>query len=187
MNFVLHCEHDTSVSHVGYHVANTRSHLSSRSPLSSWTCGMLVFHHGSCRLYRGRSLCDFSALFDMQRRRQQAGCRLISEVVAPYAKIACLHAGSTVRVSLDELTSSADGQYANIPSYHSNCCLFNSSFLTCDFDDTCFCVSVCVWKGRRGFQGMWFLCHCSVLPVRPVARWCHCCCGLCEEAQKRPR
>lgn len=66
-------------------------------------------------------------------------------------KIACLHAGSAARVSLSELKSSADGQYANIHGYHSNCCLCNRSLLTCRLDDTCFCLSVCA-NGSEGLS-----------------------------------
>lgn len=139
-----------------------RSCRSFLSLFSVWMCDMLVFHHGACQHYRGRGLYDFSGLFNMRRRWRQAGCHLINKVVALYARIALLHGGSAVRVSLSELKSSADGQYAN-------CCLCNQVFLNLLLRWHVFlCVCVCVERGRRASKGCGFYatvqsCQCDLL------------------------
>lgn len=78
------------------------------------------------------------------------------------------HAASAVRVSLGELKSSADGQYANIHSYHSNCCLCNSSFFSLRLRWRVF-LCFCVWgeiggasKGC-GFHAPVQSCQCDLL------------------------
>lgn len=108
--------------------------LSSLSPVSAWRCDLLVYHHGACQLYRGRCLFDFSALFNMRRQWRQAGRRLISEVVALYAKIA-QSPQQMIRMQIFVV---------NTPT--AACAI--RSFSTCCLVDVCFCVSV--WNEGQG-------------------------------------